>query len=166
MVLAPVHIDQTTDWRLQEPELGPSAGFAVQLQRSAKKSEMPAAHIWSLLDPKTKQRIEEYDEEKTEHWKRPRIHDELNELLESESFYDKAAWADVRLNREARQLLKDREAGASVETLQLNRRLFESAFRDIPKCEGAAYRFGYLSWTSDYAGHESSAAQDGCQFHH
>lgn len=144
LALAPVHIDQATNWELRPQEV---EFLGTRLRDASETAGTPAAYIWGQLDEKTKTKIEEFNPREHPPWE-GHIHKPLNKLLTKTDFYDEATWSEVTLSREARVLLEDKQAGEEVDTMQLNRRLLESAFPIIPKCEGAAYRFGYLRWTS------------------
>jgi len=123
------------DWRLTERDVLDWRAFTGKLARQARWAEpSPGKHIWSLLSTKLAQRVTGGTPSKTT---RRRIIEEINDLLASEEFYDKASWRQVQLGHWEKALLAKLMNGRieKAELPHLNRSLLDAAFAgEIAPC--------------------------------
>lgn len=161
LVIAPLHVRQSLDWRL--PLDGSAAipapdRLVQRLVDEGKAGERPAvAHVWSLLSEDLQNEVqEEYDREPGEKRRTDGPNDnpvifklitEFNELMESGDLYDEAAFQSKRLGEEAKGLLARGDSRNLEEDRRLNRLLLNVALRrDVAEPRETQLDFYYFSW--------------------
>jgi ABC-type transport system involved in multi-copper enzyme maturation permease subunit len=152
-LLAPFGMSERTGISLTPNDVTDAKGLIEKIKsEQAKPQPSPGKQIWSLMSDNYKNELQGGQGSAPRgRWSGMiylRLHGELQEILPSRKLYDPAAWAEVKLPDEARELI-----GRGVDNLddddlpQLNRLLLESAYpAEIRPSREKAVMVSYLTW--------------------
>lgn len=168
LVLAPLHVKETLDWRLRfDRNVTKTDKLAQRLVENGPNAEdKPTINrVWDRLGSRLQNQLKQMVKEQAEaaesndpsktnslflqHQRiKGELQDAMNEMIKSRDFYDEGAWSKKRLNSEATEFLDEGVSDLSNERMRrLNRLLMASAFPGMVKRGGGnALDFWYGIW--------------------
>jgi ABC-type transport system involved in multi-copper enzyme maturation permease subunit len=152
LAVAPFSLQRELGAMLRRSDLLDLRGFIEELtQKSQEEQSSPEKHVWLQLSEDLRKEFEILDENSPPRKSiriQTRLQNELNDLLRKKDFYDAAAWGDIALDDEGRELLKrDRNQLDDEQTARLNRLLLDAAFGDyIAPVSSDAMRPAYFGY--------------------
>lgn len=150
LVIAPLHVVERLDWKvvLGENVVKPEQ-LAKRLVERGENEKYPATmRVWDKLEAKTRTKLTKWvefinDESVMPDGQQRAIHEmdsqdrmikDLNAVINDRTLYDEAAWANRRLNAEAKDLIAEGVENLSTErSRRLNRLLVASAVGGLIK---------------------------------
>ncbi|HLJ10231.1 MAG TPA: ABC transporter permease, partial [Planctomycetaceae bacterium] len=151
-LLAPLGIKEEKVHQLRRNSIRNARDLVAKIDQQRRSDEpSPGKQIWTFLSEDLKSRFAKLDEQSPDPSSEmvSQLVNELNGLLRARTLYDAAAWQNVELNDQARQLLKRRgETSLSEDELRrLNELLLEAAYPDeLPQKENVEIFVSYLGF--------------------
>lgn len=113
LLLAPFGLNKDLATQLRSRELNNPDQLLKQLFDEREQTGTPSEHLWSILTDPQKGKITELAGEAEDksssggsgRQRKRQLVEAINTLIDKEDLYDDAAWADVKLNDEAQQLV-------------------------------------------------------------
>jgi hypothetical protein len=151
--VAPFGIVERTGIVFRPNDITDARGLVEKIKRQESESRpSPGKQIWALLSDDYKTEVmPDGDKPARARWPGAiylRLPGELNEVITSRKLYDAAAWSEIKLPDDARDLL-----GRGIEQLddedvsQLNRLLLQAAYpNEIASSRDKAVVVSYLTW--------------------
>lgn len=141
--LAPFGYEEEATTHLGDADIENFGDFVQRIQAAGEiEDKIPAKRVWEQLTEKQRKDLNRFKPGENPDGigmmrVAQRFIGQLNEMIDSEDFYDASYWGKTRLvSKEARDLAKRRDDGdtlTEVEVRRLNRLAMESAFPDIIK---------------------------------
>ncbi len=151
-LLAPLGVKDEAAAHLHRSDLKSVGAFPGKLVEQVKSSKpTPGQHIWELLPDDLRERLTALNKKdeprESRRVLRPLV-DALNELLERQDFYDKAAWSRYPLGKEGQQLWeRGLDNLSDSELRRFNRLALDAAFPDdISAVPQMATHVVYFTW--------------------
>ena len=162
LVVGPLHLTESLDWRLNSGQHFEDSDAIVSrlIERGETGKSKPTARVWSLLSENTQATVRKlYENKETFNDDRPRgpggqrraraqqlsqLVDELNEMIQSPSFYREEDWGRFSVVPEAEVLLADGYGNLSEERMRrVNRLLIGKALPGLASPSAATISIFY-----------------------
>ena len=178
LLVGPLHLTESLDWRLNQVQHFEDSDAIVSrlIERGETGKSKPTARVWSLLSKDTQKSVRElYENKETVKEDRPRgpggqrraqaqkltqLVDELNEMIQSPSFYRPEDWGRFSVVPEAETLLADGYENLSEERMRrVNRLLIGKALPGLASPSAATISIFYWYFNNSGAWTFSTSQQ-------